>query len=299
LRHRTALLFATFFAMSCGATGGSIGVDVSDPDWKLFRSTASGDTLFEGDENYRSRPGVFLFRDLKNESDASLAHRLLGEAGRRIVHIDRNKDRWQYYSGEDDPIESVALYSKAESWGSAYGICRSEKYEISFTDEGKIQSVSVTPRFGVEGPIFQRKDFDWDLFRDKMCAVVPGNHTPTYFPAGDVLEAKDLATLLAKAIDIAGRPGELPYKLTCQAASGEACAPDIRSFLSKMTLKEIDETSQINCPYADVPGENCFTVTVGEGRLGPFPKWITIKGSTYMNNWKVHSVEVREGFTVS
>lgn len=297
--RKAALLFAIVLSASCGISSGRAGVDVNDPDWESYRSTASNDDTFVGNANYRPRPGSFLLRDLKSETDTSLANRLLGEVGRRIVHIDRNRDRWQYYNGDDDPIESIALYSKPESWGTAYGICRSEKYEISFSGDGKIESVAVSPRYGVEGPIFQKDNFDWDLFRGKMCASVPGNHTPSYFPAGDVLEAQDLAILFAKAIDLAGRAGELPYKLTCQTYRGEACAPDIRAYLSKLTLREIEETSEINCPYAKGPGENCFTVTIGEGRLGPFPKMITIKGSTYMNDWKVHSVEVRESFTVS
>jgi hypothetical protein len=72
-----------------------------------------------------------------------------------------------------------------------------------------------------------------------------------------------------------------------------------RSYLSKLRLNEIDETIEINCCYAKDPGEHCNTVTVGEHRLGPFPKRITIKGLTYMNNWKVHSVEIREGSTIS
>jgi hypothetical protein len=299
MRHKTAFLVFVLSSAACGVSGSSSDSITNDPDWKSFRSTATNGGDFAGDVNYRPRPGSFLFRDLKNESDASLATRLLGEVGRRIVHIDRNRDRWQYYSSDDDPVESIALYSKPESWGSAYGICRSEKYEISFSGDGRIESVEVSPRYGVEGPIFQKYNFDWDFFRGRMCETVPGSHTPSYFPAENVLEAQDLAILLAKAIDLAGKNGKLSYNLTCQTYSGEACRPDIRAYLGKLSLKEIEKTSEITCPYAKGPGENCFTVTVGKGRLGPFPKMITIKGSTYMNDWKVHSVEVSEGFTVS
>ena len=247
MRREIALMLASLLIVSCAVSSSAPGANTSEPDWKTFRSTASSDDAFGGDATYRPKSGSFVFRDLKSESDASLAHRLLGEVGQRIVYIDRKRDRWKFYTGDDDSIKDIVLYSQPESWGSAYGICRSEKYEIAFTDDGKIESVAVIPRYGVEGPIFQKDDFDWNLFRNEMCESVPGNHTPSYFPADDVLEAQDLAILLAKGIDLAGRSGDLPYKLACHAYRGEACDPDIRVYFSKLTLKDIDETSEINC----------------------------------------------------
>lgn len=297
MRPKAVLLIANLLAASCGVSGERR--DASDPDWKVYRSAAAKNEEFAGDLSYKPRPDIFVFRDLKSEGDVSLARRLLGAAGQRIVHIDRHRDRWQYYEGDDDPIHDIVLYSKPESWGSAYGICRSEKYEISFAEDGKIGSVTVTPRYGVEGPIFQKDGFDWGFFRTKMCETVPGNHTPSYFPADDVIEAHDLAILLAKAIDLAGKAGDLPYRLNCKTHGGEVCSTRVREYLSKLKLNEIDHTSKINCPYPRGPKDTCFTVTVGENRLGPFPKKITIQGSTYMNNWVVHSVEVRESFTIS
>lgn len=298
MHRNAALLFASLLFASCSASSGTSDDDASEPNWETYRSVAANGGVFAGDAKYKPNPGIFVFRDLKSEGDASLAHRLLGEVGQRIVYIERNRERWQYYSAEDDPIDSLVLYSRPESWGSAYGICRTEKYEISFTDDGKIESVIVTPRYGVEGPIFQKKDFNWEFFREKMCEAVPGNHMPSYFPADDVLDAKDLAILLTKAIDLAGRHGNLPYELNCQSYRGDACAPSIREYLATLKLQDIDETSQINCSYPKGPGEHCYTVTVGKNKLGPFPKKITIHGSTYMNNWYVHLVDVREGYTV-
>jgi len=303
--YETGMLSRTLFALmavclgACGAAENSSTPKGVEPDWRTFRSVALEQDQVDQQPNYRATPRSFRFQDLKNEGDAALAKRLLGAVGERIVFIDRHKDRWQYYDGDSAPIESIDLYSRPESWGSAFGICRSEKYEIEFSDDGKIEMVSVTPRYGVEGPIFQKEDFDWDFFRDRMCEDVPSNHTPSYFPASDVLAAQDLAILLSKAVYLAGQAGELPFKLDCRTYEDRECSAGTRAYLGNLRLHDIDQTSEINCPYASGPEDDCYTVTVGEHQLGPFPKQITIRGSTYMNNWKVHSVSIREGLTIS
>lgn len=271
-------------------------VDFS-PDWRTFRSTATeGGDVQRRDAGPRT-DGLFTLGDLKKESDASLANRLLGQLGSRIVYIDRHRSRWRYYNGDSDTISHLTLFSRPQSWGSAFGICGTEKYEISFTESGEVESVQVTPRFGVEGPIFQRRDFDWDYARGRMCNDVPANHTPSYFPAPDAFAAHDLAILLSMAIDLAGQPGPLPFELSC-SGRGESCAPGLRQYLAELRLSDIDDTSQIGCTRIGDKREDCYTVTVGQGQLGPFPKRITIRGSTYMNDWKVRSVTVREGFTM-
>lgn len=269
-----------------------------EPDWQAFRAVPAGDGVFQGVAGYGSAADRFSFRDLKREGDVSLARRLLGAVGERIAYIDRHKDRWQLYANDDAPVESVTLYSRPEAWGSAYGICRTEKYEIAFSADGSIDSVNVTPRFGVEGPIFQKDDFDWDHFYGAMCEKVPANHTPSYFPADDALEAQDLAIILSKAIFLAGQGGGLPFDLSCQSYNGSKCLSP-REFLAKLKLNEIDKTSGINCLFQEKPGDHCYTVTVGEGRLGAFPKELTVRGTTHMNEWRVYSVSIREGNTIS
>jgi hypothetical protein len=268
------------------------------PDWRVYRSAPTQEHSREPLVNYRPSQGRFMFKDLKNENDVSLATRLLGAVGSRIEFIDRHWDRWQYYDGDDDPIEKLDLYSKPENWSSAFGICRVERYEISFSNTGGIESVTAKPRYGIEGPIFQKADFDWELSSD-ACGQVPRSHLPSYFPADDFLDAHDIAQILVVAIDEAAQPKKLTYKLSCNKFGGRECSPGIRTYLGRLRLDQIDEKTTINCAYTTAPEEHCFTVKVGGNRIGPFPKYITVRGSNYMSNVKVYSVEVREDTTIS
>ena len=268
-----------------------------EPNWEKFRSIPFIQRAVETPAGYRPVEDRFVFADLKYESDESLSKRLLGALSYRIGFVDRRQERWQYYSADNDPIHSITLFARPEPWGSAFGLCRTERYEISFNDDGTISSVDVSPRYGVEGPIFQKDNFDWDDFRDRMCDEVPGNHTRSYFPVSDsVLDAKDLAILLSLAIDEAGREVPLSYDLSCSTYDGEECQSDIRAFLSELRLHEIDAVSLKHCTG---DAYDCFTATVGEHELGPNPKHITIEGTTYMNEWRVQSISIVEGFTIS
>jgi hypothetical protein len=80
---------------------------------------------------------------------------------------------------------------------------------------------------------------------------------------------------------------------------GSACRDDIRQYLGKLRLHDIDNLTLANCPLPGGPKAVCFTIETGHLKLGPFPKTITVKGSTYMNKVRVDSVSVDEGFTVS
>ena len=297
-------LWIAGFLISCSYSSGEQLDEQSSnyvqPDWQKFRSVPSEQHVPEAPAGYTPTDGKFVFADLKYESGESLSRRLLGALASRIVFIDRQRDRWQYYQDDDEAIHEIELFSQPEPWGSAYGLCRIEKYEISFSEDGSISSVLVSPRYGVEGPIFQKSAFDWEEFRGPMCDEVPSSHTPSYFPTSEsVLEAQDLAILLSIAIDEADRDEKLSYDLSCQSYRGEPCAEDIRRYLGGLRLHEIDSVSRLNCTRASAPEEDCFTVTVGEHELGPNPKYITIKGTTYMNEWEVHSVSVIESLTVS
>ena len=242
--------------------------------------------------------GRVTFGDLKNESDQSLARRLLGAVGQRIAYIDRHRDRWRYYQSDNDASESIDLYTHPDALGSQYGLCGTEKYTISFDDSGRVSTVSVEDRYGVEGAIFQKPEYDWDYYYKVMCKSVPASHAPSYFPASDSSTAQDLAMLLIPAIDLAHSAGPLPYRLTCKGYK-QPCSGNIRRYLGDMRIEDIDRFSPGNCPLPGGPKDICFTVVTGEGRLGPFPKTITVKGSTYMNNVRVDSIDVGEGFTVS
>lgn len=294
---------ATFLLTSCSADPEASSNQTSssyvEPDWRKFRSVAVGEPPIEQRQGYKPIDGKFVFADIKYEDDDSLARRLLGALAENIVYIDRQKDQWKYYEDDSEPIRSINLFSKPQWWGSAFGICRAEKYEITFTDEGQISTVTVLPRYGVEGPIFQKGDFDWEHYHGAMCESVAPEKTPSYFLAGEsVLDAQDLAILLSLAIDEASRGNPLTYELNCQSFNGESCQNSIRRYLGALRLHDIKSVSQLDCVRPTEAGQQCFTVKVGSG-TGPFPKYITVKGSTYMNDWQVHSVDVLESFTMS
>lgn len=273
------------------------------PDWRTYRARDAN--LMAGTvvgpraaQSVDSTP--FTFHDLKTDTDQTLIQRLLGQVGERIAYVDRGKARWRYYRGENDPVEFIDLYTQPHAGGTQYGLCSAERYSVTFY-RGHIYKVSVAERFGIEGPIFQWpiSDHDWSYYEDAMCKSVPLSHAPSYFPAPDVFTAQHVAMLLLPVIDLAGSPAPLPYRLTCRNADKRQCDDNVRRFLGALRLEDIDEFSLANCPLAIDLKSVCFTVKTGEGRLGPFPKWITVKGSTYMENIRVDSVEIDESFTMS
>ena len=271
------------------------------PDWRKYqaRDIEPGNLVHSpSDVSQRQDRGRVTFADLKNESDQSLAQRLLGAAGQRIAYIDRHRARWRFYQSDRDAAESIDLYTHPDALGSQYGLCGTEKYAITFDDSGHISTVSVTDRYGVEGAIFQKADFDWDRYNNVMCKSVPATHAPSYFAASDAESGLDLARILVAAIDLAHGSETLPYRLTCRGYK-QPCSGDIRKYIGDLRLEDIDAFDLSNCPLPGGPQALCYTVTTGEHRLGPFPKTITVKGSDYMNNVRVDSVDVNEGFTIS
>jgi hypothetical protein len=156
----------------------------------------------------------------------------------------------------------------------------------------------VTERYGVEGAIFQKSDFDWHQY-EVMCTSAPATHAPSYFPAPDSIAAQHVALLLAPAIDLAASAGSLPFRLNCRTYRGDGCSDDARRYLGQLRLDEIAALTFANCPLMGGPARVCFTITTDADRLGPYPKYITVKGSTYMNTIRVDSVEIEEGFTMT
>jgi hypothetical protein len=275
--------------------------DQHAPSWERYKAEAQPEQGPLPTRNPRppTDAGRFTFYDLKNESDTSLATRLLGENGKRIAYIDRQPSRWQYYADDKAAIGSIDLYTRPAKLGSQYGLCGIEKYSFRFDSSGRIKSLELSNRFGIEGNIFQKDHFDWDNYT-KMCEAAPASHAPSYFPAKDPFTADDAARVLVAAIDIsASSVGELPFRLVC-TRNGKSCSSETRSYLGELRLKDIDDLSFATCPiYGSKPNDVCFTVEVGRNQLGPFPKYLTVSGSTYMNNIEVYSVSVTESSTVS
>ena len=133
-----------------------------------------------------------------------------------------------------------------------------------------------------------------------MCKSASPSHISSYFPATDASSAQHAALVLITAIDIsASSVSELPFRLEC-IRNTKSCRSVLRKYLGKLRLKDIDAFSFANCPILKSKlGDVCFTVEVGRNHLGPFPKYISVRGSTYMNNIRVESVSVIESFTLS
>jgi hypothetical protein len=302
LRYFFRSLCLVSMCVACGAKPtGSDWHGYQPPDWRKYRArdVPSAEKPAGAISQQQSDRGRVTFRDLKSESDQNLAQRLLGAVGRRIAYIDRHKGRWRYYRGDDAAAESIDLYTRPYALGSQYGLCGVERYSLGFDESGHVSSVSVKERYGIEGPIFQKSGFDWDYYYKVMCSSVPASHAPSYFPATDSEDAQDLAMLLVPAIDLAASSTPLPYRLGCRNKDNKSCSDHVRAYLGKLRLEDIDEFSLANCPLPGGPKAICFTIETGHGRLGPFPKTITVKGSVYMNNVRVDSLEVDHGFTIS
>jgi hypothetical protein len=277
------------------------------PDWKKYRAEDAG--TLNGSAHSRNRSpaktsvaqlGRFTFADLKTEGDSNLAFRLLGAVGRRIAYIDRHPDRWDLYSSDSDSAESIDLYTQPDALGSQYGLCGVEKYSVEFDDNGAIASVSVQHRYGVEGPIYQGPNVDWDYYYERMCAEVPASHAPSYFPAPDVFLADDASELLLILFDQTQSASDPPFPIKCRSYDGRSCQADIKAYIGSLKLNDIDELSEANCTFLVGSSDDvCFTITTGTHELGPFPKYITVKGSTHMNRYRIDAIEVMEGFTVS
>lgn len=305
LRQLASCIFISVICMSCGARSAASAWDhYQPPDWRRYRAEnvdlPHSPPYPSSSQNVPGREGRFRFADLRGESDDSLARRLLGEVGRRIAYIDRHRERWNLYQGDDDGVERLDLYTHPYALGSQFGLCGVERYSVEFDDQGRVESVAVSQRYGVEGPIFQKADFDWDHYYNVMCASAPATHAPSYFPATDALLADDAAELLIALFDLAGSPGTLPFSLECREWNRHACRGDVRAYLGTLRLHDIDEFSSANCPLGDVPPHSvCFTIIAGQHQIGPFPKYITVRGSTYRNDIRIDSVEVLESSTVS
>jgi hypothetical protein len=269
-------------------------------DWTVFRSQLSPSVTLRAQAGLQQKheEDRFTFGDLKNESDRNLAKRLLGAAGERISLVDRRKSRWRYYKSDNEPVEAIDLYTKPAILGSQFGICGVEKYTVNFDDFGKVSSVSVVRRYGVEGPFLQKSDFTWDQYR-AMCAAASPLHAPNYFPAPSGQAALDVASLLAVAITQAGTPEGLGFRLSCTDVDGGQCAGDIRAYLAQLRFNEIFQVEKSDCHTTERKLPKCFVVHTGEHLLGPFPKAIRIGGSTYMNEVRVDAIEIQESFTMS
>jgi hypothetical protein len=300
--RRVTIATTVLLCTACGSKQpGWDWASYQPPDWRRYqaqdarppRSAPAPSTA-----DAIGAPPRITLRELKTDSDARLAQRILGPLAGRIAYIDRHRERWDRYSG-DAAAESIELYTHPQALGSQFGLCGVERYAIHFDDAGQVDGVSVTRRYGVEGPIFQKADFDWNAYK-RMCAAAPASHAPSYFPATDEEAALDLARMLLPAIDLAAIPGPLPYLLRCPSGGrSQPCPAHVRGYLATLRLNAIYEFSQSGCPLPGRANTECFTIRVGEGRLGSFPKTITVRGSTFMNNISIDSVDVLESQTLS
>ncbi len=291
-------------AVVLGSAGGAPIFNWSSyrpPRWQDYRAPALPAMPPAPTGSFRGSPAravIVTFGDLKTESDASLARRLLGKVGARIAFIDRHRERWYLFKKPEEAAERLDLFTHPAPQGSSFGICGVEHTTIEFDEAGRIETVESRNRFGVEGPLFQKSDFDWDGYRRTCARAAPG-HAPRYFPAPDSLVAQDVARLAIVVFERNASSAPLPFTQRCWAANDRPCVSSVRGYLGSLRLDRINEYSEINCRLGNKPpGSICFTIKVDEGRRGPFPKYITVTGSTYLHRLRIDSVEVFEYFTM-
>lgn len=229
----------------------------------------------------------------------ALAGKLLGDFGALMMDVERPSWGPRHHRLPESipwpperppPLRKLRFYSRPVVARSASGLCASDWVTVWFEEDGNIEWVDVENHFGVEGDLYA-SPAGWK--RDQAgptCTAV--SSTRDYFPAPDEQAAFRIARYL-DAIAGRGQFAGQDFKFSCSPE----CRGD-RAVLRFLELAEIDRAREIDCRPTDLTLPSCYELTVGEGRLGPFPKSFRIYGSTYMNRVVVEEVSVTVGFTV-
>lgn len=210
-----------------------------------------------------------------------LAKRLLGDSGSLMIDLDRPR-----FEGI---LEPVRFYSRAEVTGSQFGICGADWVTVSFDDDGNVDGLSAERRYGVAGDVYPKPGWTHEQF-GKICSAVKS--TRDFFPAPDAQSALEIVWFV-DAISGRGPYSMQDFQFSCTGW----CRGD-KSELKYLVLGEIDAAKAIDCPKSNLKIPSCFEVTVGESKVGPFPKKYRIFGTVYMNNVVVTDVAVDVGQTL-
>lgn len=211
-----------------------------------------------------------------------LATKLLGDSGRIMIDVDRPRF--------PNVMEQVTFYSHATVTGSQLGLCGADWVTVDFDERGLVDTLRAQRRYGVAGNTHP-KTTDWTYDESgEICAAVTS--TRDYFPAPDPQSALEVSWYVEALAGQGPFPNQdFEYSCTgwCENNKGE---------LHWLKLKDIYEIQEIDCPASDFKYPSCFQVTVGENRVGPFPKTFKIYGVAHLDKVVVTKVTVDVGSTL-
>ncbi|WP_156459011.1 hypothetical protein [Rhodanobacter sp. Root480] len=211
-----------------------------------------------------------------------LAHLLLGKSGAIMIGIDRPR-----FPGILEPIR---FYSHAIVTGSQFGLCGSDWVTVGFDEKGNVERLSSQRRFGVAGNIYRAPgSWTYDEY-GQLCSAVKS--TKNYFPAPSGQAALEIAWYV-DAITGKGPYAQQHFSYSCTGS----CSKN-RIDLKWLRLGNIDAAREIDCPATKLKLPSCYEVTVGDAKIGAFPKIYKIYGSCYMNKVVVWAVSVDVSFTL-
>ena len=213
----------------------------------------------------------------------TLARKLLGESGALMIDLDRPR-----FEGI---LEPVRFYSHATITGSQFGMCGADWVTVIFDEKGEVESLTAEKRYGVAGDMYRASE-KWTYEEsDEICASVKS--TRDYFPAPDAFTAQDVAWYV-DAISGKGPFGKQSFEYSCTGL----CAKD-RGDLKWLKLDKINSVRIIDCQESGLENPSCFEITVGQNKVGPFPKKFRIYGTRHMNKVIVSKVVVDVGSTLA
>jgi hypothetical protein len=215
---------------------------------------------------------------------AELAHLALGAAGNLMIEVERPSDGNLNWG-------ALRFHSRAVVTGSQFGMCGSDWVALHFDDKGSLESIDAQRRYGVEGDIYRRPG-KWTYDESgSICDAV--KTTQSYFPAPGAQEALEIA-LYVDAISGHGPFSKQNFSFECDGMCNQG-----RGVLATLKLNDIDEARIIDCEPTTLKIPSCFELTIGGGRIGPFPKTFRIYGTNYMNKVVITAVKVYVGSTVA
>ena len=229
----------------------------------------------------------------------ALAGKLLGDFGALMMDVERPSwgpkprllpESMPWPPEEPPPLRELRFYSRATVARALPGLCASDRVTVWFEEDGNIEGVDVENHFGIEGDLYAPPANWKDEQAGPTCAAV--SSTRDYFPAPD----EEAAFRIARYLDVIAGRGPFAgqdFRFSC----GPECRGG-RAFLGFLELDEIDEAREIDCAPTDLTLPSCYELTVGDGRLGPFPMSFRVYGSNYMNRVVVEEVRVSHGFTI-
>ncbi|WP_157582408.1 hypothetical protein [Rhodanobacter spathiphylli] len=187
-------------------------------------------------------------------------------------------------------MEAVTFYSHATVTGSQFGLCGADWVTVDFDERGMVDTLRAERRYGVAGNTHP-KTSDWTYEESgRICAGVLS--TRDYFPAPDPQSALEISWYV-EAIAGEGPYATQDFEYSCTGLCGNG-----KDDLRWLKLSDIYSAQEIDCPTSRFEHPSCFEISVGEHRVGPFPKSFKIYGVSHPDNVVITKVSVDVGSTL-